>query len=267
MGSALAIYFRLVGARIRSQFQYRTSFFLQLLGTTLVGFLDLVTILVLFLHIPHLGGWTLPEVAFLFGTSYMSFRITEIVIGHVERIDEHIRTGRFDGILIRPLGSLFQMATEDFALRWMGGLLQGLIVFAWAVANLQIAWGPGKVVMTGVMVVSGAALFAGVWVAANSIAFWFVDSREVANAFVYGGDEVTSYPFHIFGKWLRRIFLYVFPLSFVSYFPALYILDKPVPFGLPAGTKFASPVVAVVVVWVAGRVWSFAVRHYRSTGS
>jgi ABC-2 type transport system permease protein len=56
------------------------------------------------------------------------------------------------------------------------------------------------------------------------------------------------------------------PLAFVAYFPALYLLDKPDPLGLPRVLEFSSPVVAVITAAAAGLVWRFAVRHYRSAG-
>jgi ABC-type uncharacterized transport system permease subunit len=44
----LGIYRRLIGARIRSQTQYRLSFALNVIGTALISFLDFAAILILF---------------------------------------------------------------------------------------------------------------------------------------------------------------------------------------------------------------------------
>jgi len=55
-------------------------------------------------------------------------------------------------------------------------------------------------------------------------------------------------------------------MAFVAYFPALTILDKPDPLGAPDWVPFASPAVALVAAVVAGYMWRFAVRHYRSAG-
>ena len=41
------------------------------------------------------------------------------------------------------------------------------------------------------------------------------------------------------------------PLAFVNWYPALYVLDKPDPFGFPEWLQFASPVVAAVMMSVA----------------
>ena len=86
------------------------------------------------------------------------------------------------------------------------------------------------------------------------------------NAFTYGGSFLSQYPIGIFARWLRGLVVFVFPLAFVAYFPALYILDRDDTLGLPEGMRYLSPLVAVVAVVAAGAVWRNAVRHYRSAG-
>jgi ABC-2 type transport system permease protein len=115
--------------------------------------------------------------------------------------------------------------------------------------------------------VSGMAIYAGVWVAVASVAFWAVDSIEFANAFTYGGSFLSQYPVNIFGSWLRRLVIFVVPLAFVVYFPALYVLDKDDPLGFPRAVQFAPPLVALATWLVGAAVWRTAVRHYRSVGA
>ncbi|MGH8906326.1 MAG: hypothetical protein ACRD0K_07390 [Egibacteraceae bacterium] len=45
MAESVALYCRLVRARVRSQLQYRTSFALELIGMFLITFLDYVGVL------------------------------------------------------------------------------------------------------------------------------------------------------------------------------------------------------------------------------
>ena len=66
---------------------------------------------------------------------------------------------------------------------------------------------------------------------------------------------------------MRFIFLWIVPIGFLTYYPALYLLDKPDPLGLPAVASFVAPIAALVFCVVIGRAWAFAIRHYRSTGS
>jgi ABC-2 type transport system permease protein len=121
--------------------------------------------------------------------------------------------------------------------------------------------------MLVIAIVAGVAIFAGIWVAFSSIAFWLIDSQEVCNAFTYGGSFTAQYPVNIYGRWLRRLVVFLIPLAFVSYFPSLYVLDKPDELGLPTALQFASPAVAIAVAAAAWLVWTRAVRRYRSVGS
>lgn len=58
MGDLASTYLRLMKANVRSQAQYRVSFIFQFVGTFLVSFIDFLAILVIFHHLPQLGGWT-----------------------------------------------------------------------------------------------------------------------------------------------------------------------------------------------------------------
>jgi ABC-2 type transport system permease protein len=267
VADALALYVRLVGAQIRSQLQYRVSFALDLVGNVLISFLDFAAILILFENVPALDGWTLHEVAFLYASTCISFAFVDLVIGHLDLFPRMIREGTFDLVLVRPRGTLFQVIASDFAIRRFGKALQGLLVFVFALTGLDIDWDAGRIAMLGVMLVAGGLIFASVWIAGATIAFWTVDGGEFTNAFTYGGNFLTQYPISIYGEWLRRFLAFVVPMAFVCYFPALYILGKPDPLGFPRAFQFASPLVALAAAVAAGAVWTIAVRHYRSFGS
>ncbi|HEX2383645.1 MAG TPA: ABC-2 family transporter protein [Acidimicrobiales bacterium] len=263
----LAIYRRLVGARIRADLQYRTSFFLFLASQTLVAGLDLAVILVLFTQVSSIGGWSAPEVALLYGLAGTGFGLADLFASEVELASRHIKAGTFDLFLLRPAGALLQLCATEFAPRRIGRLVQPLIVIVVVLGRVDISWTPAKVVLIPVAILSGAVIFSAIWVITSSVSFWTVETQEVSNSFTYGGLTLSQYPIDVFGTWLRRMVTFVLPLAFVSYFPAAYLLDKPVAFGLPSSVALLAPVVAIVLVFVARAVWQLAVRHYRSTGS
>jgi len=267
VGSRVAIYARLAGSRIRGQTQYRLSFALQLVGTFLFTFLDFIAILVIFQHLPRLGGWSFPEIAFLYGSSYMTFKLADLVMTNLDRLPLLIRMGTFDQILTRPLGTLGQLMTSDLGIRQLAAVAQGGVVFAYALTRLSIDWTLPRAVVFAGMLVSGFFIFCAIFVATNVIAFWIMDAREIANSFTYGGQMMTQYPLNIFGLWFRRLLGFVIPLAFVNYFPTLYVLGKPDPLHSPPILRFASPAVAALSVLVTRGIWRVAVRRYRSTGS
>ncbi len=267
MVEAFGIYRRIVASRVRAQLQYRLSFALTVTGNLLLTSLDFAAILVLFGQVDALGGWTVGEVALLYGLSCVAFALTDIAVGQLDQLPRMIREGEFDQILVRPLGSLLQVVSADIALRHLGRLLQGLAVLMVALYQVDVDWSAGRVAMLVLAVVAGSAIFAGIWVAFSSIAFWLIDSQEVSNAFTYGGNFTAQYPVSIFGRWLRRLVVFVIPLAFVAYYPSLYILDKEDELGLPQELQFASPAVALLTGAAAWLIWRTAVRRYRSVGS
>jgi len=266
VADAFAVWGRLVGAGIRSQLQYRASFALDFCGSFLIAFLDFLAVLVIFHNTPRLAEWNIHEVAFLYALSSISFALTDLAIGHLDLFPQLIRDGNFDILLVRPRGTLLQVIARDFQLRRLGKAFQGGIVLVYALSSIHVPWTVGRVALLLVCIPAGILIFASIWVVFACSAFWTVDGGEFTNAFTYGGNFLAQYPIDIYGAWLRRFLAYLVPLAFVCYFPALYILDKPDPLGLPRILQFVSPVVALVAACVAGATWRFAVRHYRSAG-
>lgn len=267
LASDLSVFRRLVGARIRSDWQYRTSFFLFLLSQTLVAGLDLAVILVLFTNVKSLAGWSVEEVALLYGVSALSFGFADCMVSQVELASRHIKAGTFDLFLLRPVGSLLQLCAAEFALRRIGRSIYPAVVFVVALTKVDIAWTPLKVALVPVTLVASSVMWCSLWIITSSISFWTVETQELANSFTYGGQTLSHYPIDVLGSWLRRIVTFVVPLAFTSYLPVAYLLDRQPAFGVSNTLAFASPLVALALALLANVVWRTAVRHYRSTGS
>ena len=267
MVEPLLLYRRLIGARVRSQLQYRVSFALDTVGMFMTSFLDFVAVLLIFHATPRLGEWSVHEVALLYGVSGLAFAFADLVVGHLDLFPQTIRDGSFDLVLLRPRGTLFQVIASDFHLRRVGKVAQSLAILVWALSTNSIDWDAGRIAMVPAMVLAGAAIYVAVWVFVICIVFWAVEGGETANAFTYGGQSLAQYPVDVYGSWLRRLLAYVIPMAFVAYFPALYVLGKADPLGLPSWLQFASPLAAAAAALAAAAMWRTAVRHYRSTGS
>ncbi|MFD8952586.1 ABC transporter permease [Streptomyces xanthophaeus] len=252
---------------IRSTMTYRTSFFLSTFGNAAITLLDFVGIYIMFSHVDALGGFTLPEIALLYGSCSASLGLADLLMGNTDRIGQRIRDGSLDTMLVRPVPVLAQVAADRFALRRLGRIGQGLGVLVWALASLDVDWTVGRVLLVPVMIVAGAAIFAAVLVAGAAFQFVAGDAAEVQNAFTYGGCTMLQYPPSVFGKDLLRGVTFVLPLAFVNWLPALYLLGRPDPLGLPGWVAYTSPLVAFLVFLPASLAWRAGVRSYRSTGS
>ena len=256
----------LVGARIRSQMQYRLSFFLDLIGACFISLLDFMAVVVLFSHLPRLAGWSLGQVAFfLWHRRYLicprrSFR------GASRPVSAMVRQGTFDLVLVRPVGAPVSGILFRPNLAPLGSGGAGACRTRLCTHNRCVPWDVGRVAMLCTMIPAGVLIFSAVWVTGATVTFWTVESREMANAFTYGGSFLAVYPVNIFGGWTRRMLAFVVPMAFVSYFPGLYIL-QPRPAARPVVPSLRAPLVGAALArsrrWV-WQIWRAALPQHGS---
>jgi ABC-2 type transport system permease protein len=262
---ALTRYCQISALWVRASMAYPVSWWMLLVGGFLITGIDFVGIWILFQNVSTLGGFTLHEVAFLYGGSGIAMAVADMVVGRIERLGQMIRLGKLDQMLVRPVPLLVQVCADEFALRRISRVLQAALVFGWACAYVD--WTPSRALLAVLMVVAGTVIFFAVFIGFACIQFWTADSAEVANAFTYGGNTITSYPLTVFPSEVVKAMTFVLPLAFVNWYPSLHILGRSDPLGYPVWTQWLSPVVAALLTAVTAFVWRTGVRSYRSTGS
>jgi ABC-2 type transport system permease protein len=264
----LRLYFRLIGANIRSQMQYKASFWLDLIGFGLLTVIEFATTAVLLTRFGSVAGWGLWEVALLYGLSSIAYSIAEMAGRSFDRPFEiMMQTGSFDSVLIRPLGSFFQMLSSEFQMRRLGRTIQGIGVLAYAMGQVSIEWTIERVAIVPVTIISGALIFLALLVMGAAATFWTIKTPEIINIFTAGGQQMSSYPQSIFNEWIRSVFLFIIPVAFANYPAALLLLGRTDPNGLPAAAAWAAPLVAAIFFCAALGLWRLGVSKYASTGS
>ncbi|GAA3446276.1 ABC transporter permease [Planomonospora venezuelensis] len=258
-------YLLLAWTWLRASAQYPVPLVMMVLGSFVLTGMDVAAIWIVFGHTRSLGGFALAEVMFLYGTAGVSFGLADLLFGNVDRLSQHIRAGTFDAMLIRPASAFVQVATDRFSVQRFGRLAQAAVVLAVALPRLDPPW--SRIWMVPVMIVCGVVIFASIFTIGGAMQFLLTDAPEVSNAFTYGGSTLTQYPLTVYGGDLVRAVTFIVPLAFVNWQPALYVLDRDDPFGLPYGLRFAAPAAALVLALAAALAWRAGIRRYRSTGS
>jgi ABC-2 type transport system permease protein len=257
----------LAAAWVRVSMTYRASFVMLTLGQFLVTLLDFVAIVIMFTNVEALGGFGLAEIAFLYGGTSLCLGLADLVLGNIERLGTKIRLGTFDAMMVRPVPLFAQVCADDFALRRLGRITQAAVVLAVATAVVDVDWTWLRAAMVPYLVVCGTGIFLAIFTLGAALQFWTTDGSEAANAFTYGGSAVTQYPLTIYPAELVKALTFVIPVAMVNWYPSLYILGRPDPFGFPTALQFASPVAVAGLGLLAALAWRTGVRRYRSTGS
>ena len=263
----LKLYLNLASAALRSQMQYKASFILRFIGHLFVTSTDFIAIVFIFGKFSHLKGWSLWEVALLYGMTSTSFATAEIMGRGFHVFDRMIRLGNFDRVLLRPAGVFIQILASEVELRKLGRLLQGFVVMIIAWYMLGLGFNPAKMGFLIAAVINGAIFFMALLITGATICFWSIQSTELPNMLTYGGVEASSYPISAYKRWFRNTLIFIIPLAFINYFPALYVLDRPDPLGLPYFMRFLFPLASGVAMLSAVKFWNYGVKHYKSTGS
>lgn len=263
------LYFRLLGAQVRSQLVYRTAFALDALAAALVTGAEFAAFALVLPRFDSLGGWTLGEVALLYGLAELAFVLMDLVFGGFDapNLSAHIRTGSFSTFLLRPVPLPVQVFGSDFALRRLTRVVLAAAIVAYGVSQVEVTWDAGDALLLAGSVLGMVAFFGGLFVVGGTLTFWTVESVEAMNVFTYGGRSLISYPMGIYETWLRRTFTYLIPAAFLSYFPVLYVLGRPLPDGLPGWAAYLSPIVGPLILAAAFAFWRVGVRRYHGTGS
>jgi len=265
----LLLYLRLAAVQVRSQMQYPVSFWLDVVSVALTTFFFFASIALVIQRFGQIGGWALGEIAFLWGMIEFSFGLMDLIFSGFDPdyFSPFVRRGGFDQLMLRPVSLTLQVLGSNFVLRRLGRMAQGIFILIIAFSLAPIAWTPGKVLFIPVMVVSQILFFGGLFIGGSTLTFWTVQPVEAINILTYGGSEMMSYPMHIYPTWLRNFFTFIIPAVFINYLPALYILDKPNPLGLPVLSLFFSPLAGGLVFMAGFFFWRFGLRYYQSTGT
>lgn len=265
----LSIYLRLIGVQIRSQLHYRVNFIMDIFATALVTASVFLSLAFVFDRFDTIVGWKLVEVAFLYGMVESAFGVMDMIFSGFDpqNFGRQIRLGRLDQLLLRPVSLTIQVFGSEFIIRRLGRIFQGFVILLVSMLLLRIDWTIIKGLYMPVIFLSLILFFGGLFIIGASITFWTVESIEVVNILTYGGAEMMSYPMSIYPEWMRRIFTHIVPAIFLIYYPALFILGKPDPFGMTPYAYFLSPLVGISTLLVSIGIWNYGIRHYQSVGT
>jgi ABC-2 type transport system permease protein len=263
------MYFRLLSIQLRSQMQFRLSFWVDLLTT---GALNLSYFFATFLVLERFGniaGWRLPELAFLYGMIETAFGMMDMFFSGFDpdSFTNYIRQGTLDQLLLRPVNILAQVFGSRLLLRRLGRVAQGLGVLIFALSSLNMHWTVAKLAFLPFVWLSQIFAMGSLFIVGATITIWTIQPIEAVNVLTYGGVEVMSYPTSIYPGWMRGFFTYLIPFIFLNYYPALYFLGKTDPLGMPVFAPFLAPLVGALMLWLALRFFRYGIEHYQSTGT
>lgn len=265
---AVRQYLLLVGASARALAQYRGDLIMMIVGGVLYQSVGLAFVWVVVARFGHVGGWSMGELAFLYGVRLTAHALWTIPGGALVSVDWILRRGEFDRYLIRPAGPLLQMLAGRFYPQPLGDLAGGIGVLAAAAALVPVDWSPAAVLYLAATVVGGAAVEVALQLGLGALSFRLLSTRALRIELI---DTVMNsfggYPLKIFPKAARFTMTFVVPLAFVGYLPVTVLLHRGHGLAVAPWVAAAAPAVGPLLLGLAYLVWRSQIRHYVSSGT
>ena len=258
----MRLYLKFFSMHLKSQMQYKTSFFFTALGQFLVSFTALLGIWFMFQRFHQVEGFTFPQVLLCFAAILMSFSLAECFGRGFDVFPRLISNGEFDRVLVRPRPVIFQVLASQMEFTRIGRLVQAVLVFAYALPNSGVHWTADKIITLILMIVCGSVVFFCLFLIYAAITFFTIEGLEFMNIFTDGGREFGRYPFAVYGQNVLRFLTYIIPLALFQYYPLLYLLD------MEQNSLYRlMPLLSLLFAVPACFLWRFGLSRYKSTGS
>lgn len=258
----MKLYIKYLAVHLKCQMQYKASFFMTVIGQFLISFSALLSIYFLMSRFHRVAGFTYSEVLLCFSVITMAFSLSECFVRGFDAFGPTVQSGMFDRFLLMPRSEILTVLCSKADFSRLGKLVQAAVVLAFAIPSCGVSWTPDKILLLCLMILSGIAVFSGLFIIYASVCFFTVEGLEFMNIFTDGGKEFGVYPLAVYGKGVLKFFTYVVPLALVQYYPFLYLTER-----VKNVFCFLCPLAAMLFVIPCLAIWKFGVRHYQSTGS
>ena len=258
----MRLYTKYFAMHLKSQMQYKVSFFMSALGQFFVSFTAFLGVYFMFLRFNAVEGFTFEQALLCFAVVLMAFSMAEMLGRGFDLFPNMLGNGEFDRALVRPRSVVFQVLASKMDFTRFGRLIQAILVFCYAIPNSGVVWTWDKILTLALMIICGSLIFFGLFLVYAAFSFFTIEGLEFMNVFTDGGREFGRYPFSVYGKGILRFLTFVIPLALFQYYPLLYLLGK------EQNTLFiAIPLAGLLFLIPCYAFFRVGLRRYKSTGS
>jgi ABC-2 type transport system permease protein len=257
------LYFRLLGAHLRSMLEYERDFWIMATATILMQVVNVVFLTALFATVPRLNGWSFWAVVMMFGMLAVTEGVGSFFFEGMWRLAGQINTGELDYLLVRPYPVVLQTSSAAVGINGLSNMVTGGLMIGVAAARVDIAWSPWRVVLAVLLLASAILIKLSVNLATNAASFWLASPSPLFAMAMHQVGDLARFPLSIYPLTLKVLLGFAVPFAFVSFFPIAYLLE----IGPSRWVGLLTPLVAAYCVTTAMIIFRRGLRRYESAGN
>lgn len=236
----------LVSTSVRSAMAERGAFLMRVILMAVNNAIFFTFWIVLLSRVPRIRGYTLGDIAVLYGIVAVANGLAVFVAGGIQYLARVIHDGELDALIAQPKPTLLYAVGLRSQPSGLGDIVSGLIMIGLS----------GRVTTMGIPVVIAAAIAGAVVLVATAVlvhsaAFWLGRTESASRQLFEVTLMFSLYPDTLFTGPMRWILFTVIPAGFVGYLPAELIRAPAV--GTAVAIAAGVAAYCVVAAWVFAR--------------
>lgn len=243
----------LVTTNLKASLAQRWTFVAQAAFMVLNNVVFFIFWWVLLERVPHIRGWSLPDIALLFGMTATSYGLVVVFAGGVRFLARAIEDGELDTLLTQPQPALVYAVGMRSQASGVGDIISGIGYLA---LSGHVSWAMAPT--AAIAVTAAAAVFLGTGIVFFSLPFWIGRTETLSRQLWELLITFALYPEPLFGGVTRLLLYTLLPAGFVSYLPVALIRE---PSWAVAGALIAG---AAVSLAIAHALFRLGLRRYSS---
>lgn len=205
---------------LSASMEYRTSFLIQVFGMFLNNASFAFFWWLLFEKVNNIAGYGFKDVMYLWSFCSASFGLTFILFGNLTNVTQMIVKGELDTFLLQPKDVVINMIGSKTNISAWGDLIYGMVLFL-ILNGLHLK---GFLIFS-VFNITGMLLYAGFFLAVQSLAFYFGNTEALAGLAFEFIITMSLYPEGIFHGVVRLILFSLIPAGFISMIPVKLLTE------------------------------------------
>ena len=207
---------------IKTSMEYKKSFIIQVIFMIVNnGFFLIFWIVVFDINNGDVNGIQMNDILYLWSIPVASWGLANFMFGGVREINRYVLTGGLDTYLLQPKNMILNIATSKCDFGACGDLIYGLVL-GW------IACGGNFFQYIKVLLYIFIATIISVdsFILIRILSIWIGEVDKIAH--IYENSlfiTFSTYPFEIFGGFIKFMMFTVVPAAYVSYIP-IKLLNK-----------------------------------------
>ena len=257
----MGIFLTLFKASMKKQTQYKTDFIMSIVMSALILVSDFIVLFFLLSGFNNIEGWNIYEIALIYSIVEFGHGVYRFFANGLNIFQNLIISGRFDGLLIRPISTLTQVIFQQIEFKRIGFIIQALGVGIFRIINLNLSI--NQILLYVFLLLLAPIITLEISIIIASTAFWMTKNDDLVVLAYYSTKTAAVYPASIYDKFFQYVLTFAIPLATVGYYPVLYLTGKSENI-----LNIFAPIIAILVFGpLSLLIWNLGLKKYTSTGT